>query len=208
MAKYETEEEQLNALKEWWKENGRSVVAGIIIGVGGLIGWKSWGSYQEQQAMEASDRYMQMSVAVRQQQVDEVIRHADNLKTQYKDTPYAVLGALTLAKIKAEIGDDQAAQENLQWAIQHAKQEHIRHLAQLRLARIYIAQKEWDAAQALLSEDYAVAYHSLRDEISGDLYVALGEVEKARAAYEQALSTIGTNDTKFLQMKLDDLGKA
>ena len=92
MAEHETEEEQVRALKEWWKENGRSVIAGVVIGVGTLIGWKGWGVYQEQQAMEASDLYNNMRSAILAQNLDSVVAQAQELKDNYTSTPYASWG--------------------------------------------------------------------------------------------------------------------
>ena len=38
----ETEEEQVERLKAWLKENGLSIVFGIVIGVGGIGGYNYW----------------------------------------------------------------------------------------------------------------------------------------------------------------------
>jgi len=56
----ETEEEQVERLKAWLKENGLSIVLGIVIGVGGIGGYNYWMHVQETTAAEASGHYTQM----------------------------------------------------------------------------------------------------------------------------------------------------
>ena len=182
MAEYETEEQQIDALKNWWKENGRSVIAGAVIGVAGLVGWKGWGAYQEQQSLAASDRYNAMRASVIAQNLEAVIQQATELKDNYSTTPYASLGALLLAKAKAEQGDVSAVIENLQWIVDHGKQDTLQSIAKLRLARVYIAEETLDKAQALLDQDFPKAYQSLQAELRGDLYVRRGDVSAARTA--------------------------
>ena len=39
---YTSEDEQVEALKKWWKENGKSVIGGVIIGAGLLFGGRAY----------------------------------------------------------------------------------------------------------------------------------------------------------------------
>ena len=206
MAEHETEEEQIRALKEWWQENGRSVIAGVVIGVGTLVGWKGWNIYQEQQAIEASDRYNNMRSAILAQNLDSVVAQAQELKDNYASTPYAAWSALLVAKAKEAKGDTVQAIENLQWAVDNAKQETVKHIAQLRLARLYIASDEFSKAEALLDQAFPNAYTSLHQELKGDLYALRGNHEQARKAYDAAISAADASDIEFLKMKRDNLG--
>lgn len=206
MAEYETEEQQIDAIKKWWQENGRSVIAGVVIGVAGLVGWKGWNSYQEQQAIAASDRYNAMRSSIVAQNLDAVLHQASELKENYSSTPYASLGALLLAKANAEKGDTTAVIENLQWVIDHSKQNSLRSIASLRLARVYIAQNELDQAEMLLDQSFPKAYLSLLAELRGDLFVRRGDTESARGAYDEAIAAAGAEDVDYLRMKRDNLG--
>ena len=208
MAEYETEEQQIDAIKKWWQENGRSVIAGVVIGIAGLVGWKGWGSYQEQQAIAASDRYNAMRSSIVSQNLDAVLHQANELKENYGSTPYASLGALLLAKAKAEKGDAEAVIENLQWVIDHTKQDSLRSIASLRLARVYIAQNKLDEAEGLLDQSFPQAYLSLLAELRGDLFVRRGDTEAARGAYDEAIAAAGAEDIDYLRMKRDNLGIA
>ena len=206
MAQYETEEQQVKAIKDWWKENGRSVIAGVVIGVAGLVGWKGWDAYQEQQSLAASDHYQAMGASILAQNLEAVIQQAGELKNKYSSTPYASLSALLLAKAHAEKGEHAAVEENLQWVIDNGKQETLQEIAKLRLARVYIAQNELDKAQSLVDQEYPQAYRSLLAEIRGDLLARRGDLAAARSAYDEAISSAGEEDVAYLRMKRDNLG--
>ena len=42
MSEYQTDEEKVEAIRKWWRENGTAVVAGLVLGLAGLIGWQYW----------------------------------------------------------------------------------------------------------------------------------------------------------------------
>ncbi len=208
MADHETDDEQLRAIKEWWDENGRSVIAGVVIGVGTLIGWKGWNVYQEQQAIEASDRYNEIQGAILAQNIDSVVVQAEELKQNFTSTPYASWAALLLAKAKESEGETEEAVDNLQWVLKNSKQETVITLAKLRLARVHIANSDYTKAQALLDQQYPQAYISLLQELRGDLHAVRGEHQAARKAYDEAISAAETDDVEYLRMKRDNLGNA
>lgn len=204
MAENETEEQQIDALKEWWKQNGSAAVIGVVLGVGSLVGWKGWGAYQEQQYMMASDRYDVMQQSIVAQDIDAVMLQAKQLKQDFSATPYAALAGLMLAKVHAENVEYDKTIENLQWVIDNAKQDTIQSIAKLRLIRIHIVQNQLDQAQALLNHDYPLAYASLKEELRGDWHVSRGESEEARAAYDSAIATAEESEISYLQMKRDN----
>ena len=206
MADHETEDEQLRALKEWWNENGRSVIAGVVIGIASLVGWKSWNVYQEQQGLQASEKYNAIRSSVITQDIDAVIVQAEELKQDYKSTPYAALAAMLLAKAKAEKGELSDVIENLQWVIDNGKQEAVTTIARLRLARVFIANDNIDKAETLLNQNYPMAYTSLLEELRGDMYVAKGDIQAARNAYDSAINAAEQNDIEYLKMKRNNLG--
>jgi predicted negative regulator of RcsB-dependent stress response len=204
---YETDEEQLEAIKKWWKENGRSIIAGVIIGLGGLLGWRGWVSYQENQAKAASEHFDALHTAAERNDADVVFKNSKVLQSSYSSTPYAALAALETAKLRAQEGDLDAAKIELQWAIDHSPQETVRDVATIRLARVLIGQRQYDTALAALSEQLPPGYMALVEEVRGDAWVAKGEIDKARAAYDRAIVSSGGNNIEYLQMKRDDLGE-
>lgn len=205
MAAYE-DDEQLEALKKWWTENGTSVIAGIVLGVGALVGWKGWTSYQKNRAETASTRYTNANEAMTEKKSDTMLENVRILQEDYSSTPYAALASLELAKLRAESDDLDVVTEQLRWAMEHSNQESVQSIARIRLARVLTAQSKNDEALELLSIPLSLAYTSLVEEIRGDAYRAKGEIDKARNAYNRAILSASGN-TDYLQMKRDDLGE-
>jgi predicted negative regulator of RcsB-dependent stress response len=207
LASYHSDEEQLEALKRWWHENGRSVMAGVIIGVGALLGWRGWVAYHENQAEAASIYYAALRAAVTREDAKAIEKNAEILKDSFASTPYALLAALALAKLEAQAGDLKGSEAQLGWAIDHSSQDVVRTLAKIRLARLLTAQGRYDEALATVTGDFPAAYTSLVEEIRGDALVGKGQIEKARAAYDRAIVT-ATGNIEYLRMKRADLGEA
>lgn len=206
MAQYETEEQQVEALKNWWKQNGTAVITGAVLAVGALGGWRGWDWYQESQATDASDAYAAVQEYLQEEDIESFRMQAETLRTRYASTPYAVLTALFEAKMQAGNGDLAAAAESLYWVIQHSDQASVRDIARLRLARVLIASSKLDEASAVIDREFPEAYASLVHEIRGDVLVAKGEIEQARQAYDEAINSVHARGVEFLQMKRDDLG--
>ena len=206
MAQYETEEQQVEALKTWWKENGTAVIIGALLGIGALGGWRGWGWYQEKQAVNASDIFSSVQESMIAGDRASFQEQAETLRTDYASTPYAVLATLHEAKAQAEQGELKAAAESLHWAIKHSAQSSIRDVARIRLARVLVADHKLDAAQAVIDQEFSEGYRSLVHEIQGDILIARGEPEQAKQAYDLALESARASGVEFLQMKRDDLG--
>jgi len=185
------EKEQIEALQKWWKENGSSIITGLLLGVAILLGGKAWFGYQETQSQNASNIYAVMMGASQAGKQEEVRTQANRLIAEYTDTAYAPLASLLLAKYAVQDGELAAAQAQLQWALDQTASPEIRHEARMRLLRVMIAQQQYaPAAQLLDSVTELGPYESLYAELEGDLAVAEGEPEKAASAYKKALDAI------------------
>ena len=103
MNEYETEEQQVAALKKWWKENSSTLIIGLLIGVSALYGWRYYAEQNNVHAVQASDLYMQIAQSVTLQTIDDKTLDINNkLINDYSDTPYAALSSLALAKYEYE----------------------------------------------------------------------------------------------------------
>jgi len=205
-----TEEEQLEAIKKWWVENGWSIVGGIVIGLGAIFGWRGWEAYQLTQAEAASDIYTGLIGEVRQNKNDEARASANKLLDDYSATSYAIFASLIMAKLDVEAGDPAAAIQHLQWVMDKTGQNEFKHLARLRMARILLDDNKADQALALvLSVSEPGEFTASYEEIKGDIYTRQGEIDKAKIAYQQAQSGMGDTqkENTFLQMKIDDIGR-
>ena len=203
----ETDDEQVEKLKRWWQENGRSVVAGVIIGVGGLFGYRYWVDYQNQQAEQASQYFDQMVEALEASQNDSAIGHAENLLADFAGTDYAIMASFALARIYVEGGDFSKAGEHLQQVIGTVDNQPLGYIARKRLAAVQLQMSNLDQALSTLSVDFPDEFNAGIEELKGDIYSEQGNKAEAAEAYRKALrATPGPVDRQFVQQKLDDLG--
>ena len=208
MSEYETDEEKVEAIKKWWKENGTSVVAGVVIGLALVFGWRGWVGYRDGVSAQASADFEQLLAGATQGQTESVTKRAELLNEDYASTPYAALGSLVSAKVRYEAGDVSGATADLQRVIAKAPDPALARLAALRLARIQVADGQLDAAAATVSahddgESFAGDFAAVR----GDIAAARGDLAKAREEYEKAISA-GTGLSQLIRLKLDNLPAA
>ncbi|BAP57662.1 hypothetical protein THII_3365 [Thioploca ingrica] len=210
MAAYESEQEQIETLVKWWKENGTAVVAGFLIGLGLLIAWRWWQIYTTQQAQLASVTYDQVLYALEKGEPEKARQAVQMLLSKHSNSPYAVLAVLNLARQDLKQGDIEASHARLEWVIeQNHSVPELTHVARLRKAKLFLAQHKIAEAKKLLANvttqpDFAAAYA----ELKGDIAVAEKQIEVARQAYTQALASedLAPKYRDWLQLKLDDLG--
>jgi predicted negative regulator of RcsB-dependent stress response len=202
-----TEEQQIAAIKQWWKENGSSIVTGVVIGLAVLFGGKAWFAYQERNAQNASNIYAAMMRALQAGDALNTGEKAGILLADYGRTPYAALGALALARIRLEEGEPAAARGQLQWVLDNSDSGMFRDIARLRLARVLIAGGELDNAEALIARaESGTAFDALFAEVRGDVQRARGDLDAAGTAYQQALAAMpqGSQERELLQLKYAD----
>ena len=195
-----SDEEKAEALKAWWRSNGISVGAGIALAIAGMFGWNYYKENKLTSAEGASKIYAQL-------QKDDADPKAlvEKINDQYGGTVYASLAALDAAKTACEDNNIDNCISLLKTATE-SSQDGVATVAKIRLARTLISAGKLDEAQSILSENMPKSYESLISELKGDIHVAKNEFKEARAAYEKAIETAGSVDTRLLQMKRDDLG--
>jgi len=205
VAIYDTEEEQVEALKSWWKENGRSVIVGAILGAGLILGWNYWKEHQQEQTLAASTLYEQLLSFVDQEKDNEATKIATQLIKQFPKTSYANYARLMQAKLNVNGGNLAAAKTILESVLKE-KDIEFKNVARIRLVRLMLATKEYEKGLQLISEADPANIESFSanyDELTGDLYVALNRLGEARTAYQNAMRT--ATGSPLLQMKLDDI---
>ncbi len=206
-----TEEEQLEALKEWWKQNGTSIIVGLAIGISAVFGWRGWQSWQADQATEASDLYATLIVEVREQNRDKARAAANQILADYSKTGYVSFAALLLAKLDIEENKLDDAIKHLQLALDKAKSEEFEHLARIRLARAQLANQQPAEALKTLDVSNKGKFVATYQELTGDIYIVMNKPNEARESYLLAQSELndpsGSNNA-FLQMKIDNINLA
>ncbi|MDD1626525.1 MAG: tetratricopeptide repeat protein [Methylococcaceae bacterium] len=202
---YDTEEEQLDAVKRWWKENGLSTIIGLVLGVAVILGWNYWQSHKKAQSEQASAIYSQLIQAIEADKKDSAEKLAERIQEQYPKTEYAAYSALLLAKLKVQQSDVAKAKEILK-NIAAGSNKELGNIAKIRLVRLMLASGEYEQGLQLINDvDPATSssFSGNYDELVGDLYVALDRLDQARSAYQKALEN--GYKSPLLQFKIDDL---
>lgn len=205
-----TEEEQIEAIKKWWDENGKSTVFAIVLGVGAVFGWQGWQKHQASQNAQASDVYQSLLQTVAEgseltaAQLKSSQHISDQLKNDFGGSSYAQLAAMLMAKAYVERDELESAEQQLRWALDAGGDDNIQAVLRLRLATVQFARGENDAALTLLgqpvSEEFAGSYAELR----GDVLRDKGDYAGAVAAYEEAKQNARTQNAQLLDFKLSN----
>jgi predicted negative regulator of RcsB-dependent stress response len=206
VASHLDDEEQLENLKQWWKENWVALATGLAIGFGAIGGYQGWQAYKDRQGEAASAVYESAKKALEASKRDEAKGLVDQLVSQYASTPYAAAGALRLAQADVAANDLDGALTQLSWVIDNGRDDGIKDVARLRKARVLYAQGKHDDALKLLDSE-PESFKRLVHELRGDIQLAKGDKAAARDAYEKALGATEEQaaNRMLLQQKLDDL---
>lgn len=202
---YETEEQQVEALKEWWNENGKAVIAGVVLGGAAIGGWTFWQDRTEKQAIAASDSFSQAIEAVNSDDSAAVINLADVLADDHPDHLYAAYTNLAAARAAVVDNNLELAANKLSWVAENAPQNDVKLIAKVRLARVKGAAGDAKAGLAELPKSFPESFTGLVEEARGDLLVLEGDWSAARSAYEAAASSQFVANREGLTMKLNEL---
>jgi len=205
---YLTDDEQWEAVKRWIVENGVWVVAGIVLGVGGLIAYRYVDSSRNERALRASVRFSEMTAALEHSDRKASRQIADGLIKDFPSSPYADQARLTLARLFIDDGQAANAVAPLTQVMDESKDTELRHIARLRLARVLTDQGKPDEAIKTLAEDKPGAFAARYHEVRGDAFYAKKDFKSAVSEYQAALSAgeAGNVDSALLELKIADLG--
>ncbi|MCC5517939.1 YfgM family protein [Vibrio splendidus] len=204
MELYDSEEQQVEAIKDWWKENGKAVIFGAVIGLGGLFGWRYYQDSVVEAREVASEGYTSVISALDAKGVD-AQSDIQAFIDANKDAEYSVLASMQLAKAQVQAGDLAAALEQLEWAKSATKDAALTPLLTYRAARIKAEQGEFDAALTDLEAMTDESWTGRVAELRGDISLRKGDTDAAYSAYSEAQQAADASQT--LQIKLDDLAK-
>ncbi|MCC8394420.1 tetratricopeptide repeat protein [Paraburkholderia sp. MMS20-SJTR3] len=206
---YHDEQESIESVKAWWKQWGNATTWILLVVLLAGAAYNGWNFWQRRQAAEAAVLYDQVQQAVAAGDKAQVARVAADMEDKFGRTAYAQMTALGAAKALYAAGDEAGAKAQLQWAIDHAKDDEFKQIAKLRMASLLLDEKAYDQGLALLAEPQAQAFKGLVADRRGDLLAAQGKSDDARAAYKVALDSLSKSDSsarQLIQFKLDALG--
>ena len=215
MEAYRTEEEQVEALRRWWQENGRSTVVAVVLALGVGFGWQGWKQYQQDQQEGASDLYQRMlqafaapALSPEQQQI--AIQLAEQLKTEYGASSYGQFASLQLARVAVGNNELAEAEAELRWVLGKADTgSDTALIAQLRLARVLAADGQQEQALGILAEVDGGPFKASYAIARGDILLSLGRADEARESYQAARMLAGVDQGEInlaaLEQKLQAL---
>ena len=225
---------ELERAKAWWKDHGRAIVGGAVIGLSAVIGFNYWQHHQETQAETASNLFEQLQYLIQTEAdaeddadaTDEtetetdtetdsestaaIQATADELMSAYASTPYAIHAAFALAKLAVDGGDLDRGAQALEWVLANSEDDGLLHIARLRLASVLLATGAADDAVALLQSQIGetAGFGTRYNELIGDAYLQKGDTAGARSAYEASVEALppASAERAVLKLKLDGLG--
>jgi predicted negative regulator of RcsB-dependent stress response len=214
---YRTEQEQVEALRLWFKNNGSAVFVAICLAVALVFGWQGWQDYRRNQVdaasiaynglLEAFDKLEQSEgadKAAKEELEATVAFRAKALSTEHQGTTYATYASLLVAARAVTAGNLDVAQKELDTALASTSDETLKKLINLRLARVKFAQGKADDALALANNDGGIFQFGY-EQLKGDIYLEKGDRTKARDAYkaaQQLQQKASKNPDRLLDMKL------
>ncbi len=202
------EQEQVDAFKAWWKENGKWLLMTLALALGGFAAMQGWKSYKSNQELAAATLFSELANQVGSGDPKRINDAAAAVIENYGSSAYAPRASLLAAQVNIQVKDAARAKTQLQWVIKHAGEEGLKNVARLNLASVLLDEKSYDEALALLDTAHPESFDGVYADLKGDVLNAQGKAEAARAAYQQALGKIDANGSYqgLVRMKLDSIG--
>lgn len=207
MSVYMTEDEQLEAIKKWWKRYGNLVTIFLSIILLIIAGYRYMNWHHNKLTQQASVTYENMMNALSNDNIKSVRSYANELIKGYDNTVYADVAHLTLAKIYVSKRKLDQARDELEKVVIKSEMPTLKQIAKIRIARILAAGKSYSNALEELSTIDDKTYLPVINELKGDIYGATGQYQEAVTAYRLAIDEVKTNGmgNLFLEMKTNEL---
>ena len=198
------EEQEINQLKDWWKENGKTIIVAFILGGGGMFGWRYWQAHQAEQIAQASAQYDALIYSAQQ---DEQVKKAniEQFVQANSKTAYAVFALLDEAKKETEKQDFAAAEVNLNQALTQSQDEVLTSIVALRLSAVQFQLGQLDNALTTLNQVKGESFDARKAILTGDIQVAKGDKVAAKNSFEQAQQSGSQLEQQVAKMKLNNL---
>lgn len=202
------EQEQLDALKAWWKDNRKWLISALAIVLVTYAAYSSWKGYQHKQAAEASTLYAEVLKQVASNDPKRINDAVAALVEKYSNTAYAPRAQLLAVQTNMQVKDLARAKSQLEWVIAHASEAGLQDTARLKLSSILLDEKNYTEAMKLLDATHPEAFVGLFADLKGDVLAAQGKIEEARTSYKLAFEKMDSKSAyrNLIQLKLDGLG--
>ena len=195
-----TEEEQVEQISKWLKNNGMQIVAGIAIGLSAIWGWGYYGDVQDKENENARTLYLNYVTDTSD------TGPYDQLLSDYGSSSYADQATLVMAKQLFDAENYNGALSLIEPLIS-SDEITISSTATLRAASVYLQMGQHESALSTLDSLSDTSFSGLVNNMKGDIYVDLGNTANAQTHYALALNSVTANSTlsQLIQIKLDGL---
>ena len=203
------EQERIAELKAWWEDNRWYVLGAIVAAVLAFVGYRGWKEYSARQAEDAAAMYQPVAEASKAKDDKKLASAVDAIIAKHPRSFYASEAALVAAKAAFDANNTDEARKRLEWVAEHGPEEH-RGIARIRLAAVLLDQKKYDEALRVLDAIKDEGFVALAADLRGDIMLAQGRLDEARAAYKLAVDKAGPSHPvkTIAQTKLNALGGA
>lgn len=200
--------EQDERVKQWLRHNGLAIIAGIVIGLALIFGYKEWQAHKANVKAEAAAQYQLVQHSLRGGDQSRANSLIASLKDNHESSVYTILAVSLQAQHQLDADKPGDAVDSLRWAVAHADNERLKNLSRLRLARAQLAAGDAEAALTSLKKMPDDVYAALAQELRGDVQVELQHTDAAIDAYKQAFARYDDEAPQrhALRMKLENLG--
>ena len=204
------EQEQLDQLKAFWKRYGNLITWVLIVALGSYAAWNGWNLWQRDQGAKAGSLYDELDKAFQAGDADRTTRIFADMKDRYPRATFTHQGGLLAARVEAEKGKPDAAKASLAWVAEHAGQAEYQAIARLRLAGLLLDEKKYDEALKQVDAVVAGEFAALAADRRGDILLAQGKADDARASYRKAWEALDpkVDYRRVVEAKLSVLGGA
>lgn len=204
MEVYSNENEQTDALRNFFANNGKALAIGVVIGIAALGGWRYWSSHQDDTAKTVSAQYQQLTSAM-QAGKPETLEAVNRFASENSNT-YGALAAMDLAKQYVDAGQLDKAATLLQNGLKDTKDANLQAVINLRLARIQLQQNQADAALKTLGGVKGDGWTAIVADIRGEALLTKGDKQGARDAWSKGVESDASPALKqMMQMKMNNL---
>lgn len=204
METYNNENDQVDALKRFFAENGKALAVGVILGIGALVGWRYWSSHQQDTARDSSLAY-ENAISALKSDKPEALDSAQKFAADSKNA-YGAFASLELAQRFVEKNDLQSAEKQLQQGLAAAPDDNLKSVINMRLARVQLQLKNPDAALKTLEGIKGEGWTAIVADLRGEILLDKGDKQGARAAWEAGVkSDTSPALSEMMRMKINNL---
>lgn len=205
---YVTEEQQLEAIKNWFKKYGNQLSWIILILSLAFGAGYYWQHHRKVVETQASEQYLSLLLGVEKKEKETIQSRGEYIKENYPSSVYATLASFVLATAAVEEKAYPVAEENLNWILKNSANPKFKSLARIRMMRLLIAQNKLKEALSYYNEKEADGFLTLMVELKGDILYQQKDLNGAREAYARALKDAPEEGLHgiLLKMKLNELG--